>query len=57
MKSIFDLDNPYPDEPTPAPHAEPTPVSPTVKWLRIIALLLFAILVLGGVYLYFRGPQ
>ena len=57
MKSIFDLDNPYPDGPAPAPYVEPARVSPTVQWLRIIALLLFAILVLGGVYLYYRGPQ
>ena len=57
MKSIFDLDNRYPDGPAPAPFVEPTPVSPTVHWLRIISLLLFAILVLDGTYLYFRSPQ
>jgi hypothetical protein len=57
MKSIFDLDNPYPNGSAPAPYVEPTPVSLTVQWLRIVALLLFAILALGGTYLYFRSPQ
>lgn len=57
MKSIFDLDNPYPNGPAPAPYVVPTPLDPTVQGLRIVALLLFAILVLGGTYLYYRGPQ